>query len=391
MPKMTKAMVEEMVKSIVGETTEGIRNEIASAQQKHQEQYQQLLAERRESEQPKKKGNNAGGFLRVWAAAKGSPERALSIAKQWKMEGVVKALEEQTLSAGGALVPEDMMEDVIDLLRPASVVRRSGAVSVPMPNGNLTMPYVDTGVTAQYIGESRCVPKDEPTFGQLVLQAKKLAVLVPISNDLLRDAMPQANEIVRNDMVQAASVREDLAFLRGDGTQFTPRGLTNWAGNTNAQSGTTLQAITDDLGQAIFELENDNIPLVNGNWFFSPRTKKELMTIRDGNGNLVWAEEMARGSLMGFPYHISTQIPNNLGGGSNESEVIFADMSSVVIGENLSVSIDVSDSAAYEENSSVKSSFCYDQTVVRLIARHDFGCRQRGNEVATITGVTWGA
>ncbi len=137
-----------------------------------------------------------------------------------------------TTPAGGAiLIPDRFMPDIIELLRPNSVVRASGAISVPMPGGNLTIPKLAGGAAVGYIGSDDEIPATEQTFGDLSLTAKKLAALVPISNDLIKYAgvNPSVDKIVVGDLTSALGTREDQAFIRDDGTGNLPKGLRFWA------------------------------------------------------------------------------------------------------------------------------------------------------------------
>ena len=260
------------------------------------------------------------------------------------------------------------------------------------------MPFQSAAATANYVGELQNIPQTQPSFGQLTLSAKKLVSLVPISNDLIKDSSPNIDMIVRNDLVQTMALREDIAFIRGTGASNTPKGMRNWAIAANVFARTaaggpgtaTLNEITNDLYAAITRLENLNVPLSNAGWIMTPRTKSGLMRLRDGNGNFVYRDEMLRGNLLGFAYRSTTQIPTNLGGPGNQTEVYFADFSSLVIAENTSMEISVYEGGAFNDGTNIISGISTDQTVIRALARHDFGARQRGQEISVITAVDWG-
>jgi len=100
---------------------------------------------------------------------------------------------------------------------------------------------------------------------------------------------------------------------------------------------------------------------------------------------------MLRGTLLGFRYETTTQIPNNLGGGGNESEVYFVDFSSVIIAESSTLQVSVFEGGSFDDGTgNIVSGISTDQTLIRSIARHDLGCRQRGAEVSVIDEVTYG-
>ena len=99
---------------------------------------------------------------------------------------------------------------------------------------------------------------------------------------------------------------------------------------------------------------------------------------------------MMRGSLWGYPYGVTTQVPENLTdhGNVDESEVYFADFADCVIGEAQRLILDASAEAAYSDGVNVIAAFSQDQTVVRTIAEHDFVVR-RDVSVCVLNGVRW--
>ena len=294
--------------------------------------------------------------------------------------------------SAGALVPENMHDEIIELLRPRTVVRTLGAQNVPLPNGNLSMPRMTSGASAGYVGEGNDVLASEGTTDDVNLSAKTMITLVPMSNQLIGRAGFRIEQIVLNDMINAMAVREDKAFLRDDGTSNTPTGFKKTAtdaSRTSAWSGTadlaTIDAYLDGL---ILTLMNSDSMLLRPGWALSPRSYMKLFGLRDGNGNKVYPE-LAQGQLKGFPVQHTTTIPTNLGAGTNESEIYFADWNDVVIGEQENMSVDFSREATYKDSGgNLVSAFSRNQSVVRVVAEHDIGFRHPEGLVLG-TGVTW--
>lgn len=346
--------------------------------------------------QAKEKGVRFGAAMRAVAAAGGDRARAVAIAESWGQSGLFAQQSGVTGTAGGFLIPEDVSGELIELLRPASVVMSLNPLIMPMDNGNLSINRINVGTTATYIGELQDTPATGVQFGQLKLSSKKLAALVPISNDLLRSASIAADRVVRDDMVLSLATRADLAFIRGAGSQFAPLGFRNQLigsafETTNilaANATVNLVNVTSDLGRLELALLNANIPMVRPGWIFSPRTMMYLMNLRDGNGNYAFPE-VQQGMLRGKPYRATMQVPSNLGGGTNESEIYLADFAHVIVGEQQGIELAISTEAAYRDSgNNVQASFSRDETVVRAIALHDFGMRHLP-AVAVLTGVTW--
>lgn len=307
-----------------------------------------------------------------------------------------KALSATSATGGGFLVPEEFSTDIIVLRRAATVVRQLGPREMPMGNGTINIPKLTAAASGGYIGENANLTKSEQTFGNVTMTFKKLGVLVPISNDLIRFSSPQADGLVRDDVVRGLSVTEDQAFIRGDGTNGTPKGLRYWvpAANLIQANGTVnLANVATDLGNAMLALMAQNVPFVRPGWIFAPRTWKYLTTVQNSNGFYVFRDEMMTGKLWGFPFKVTTSVPivltNGSGTNGNGSEVYFVNFDDMAIGDSQRLMIDVSTEAAYYNGSTVVAAFSQDQTVIRAIAEHDFAARD-ANAIAVINGVSWG-
>ena len=294
--------------------------------------------------------------------------------------------------SGGALVPESFHSEVIELLRPRTVIRRLGARSVPLPNGNLTMPRMAGGATASYVGEGADPKATGANFDDVKLSAKTMITIVPMSNQLIGNAGYNVEQLVLGDMLSAMAVREDKAFLRDDGTDNTPTGfkaIATAASRTKPWSGTaTLEAIDAFLDSLILMLMASDSLMINPGWALSPRSYMKLFGLRDGNGNKVYPE-LAQGLLKGYPIAHTNTIPVNLGAGTNESEIYFADFNDVVIGEQDNMTMDFSREASYVDSTgTIVTAFSRNQSVLRLVANHDIGFRHPEG-LALGTGVTW--
>lgn len=358
------------------------------------------------------KGEAAGRFLRAVTKCKidgrsgdGAVRDQL---KAWGDEDladvVEKDAERRTKAAmaatsptdGGFLVPEQFSQDVIELLRPQSVVRSLVGQTIPMPVGTINIPKITEGSTAYYQGENSNATKSALKTGNMKLSWKKLIALVPLSNDLVRYSSPGADAIVRNDMIRAMAQRENQAFLRDPGTDATPKGLRYQAAPENlldvSNPTFTMQTVATDLGRVILQLVNANVPLSKPGWLMAPRLWNYLRMLQTTTGAFIYQAEMANGLLLGYPYKWSTQIPTNLSdhGRTGETELYFADFDDVVIGESMNLRVDASMEASYMDGGSLVSAFSQDQTVVRAISEHDFGVR-RSVSVCIMNGITWGA
>jgi HK97 family phage major capsid protein len=416
MPELTKDQVLEFVgESVDKRVAELVKENQAKQAEQINSQVPAWFDQFRASqaaESAAKDKDHFGRMLRVIGASRGDQNAALKLAKDWYQGGqsdaLVKTLTASSFTGGGAAVPTTESAEIVEFLRAAAVVRGLGPTQVPMPNGNLTMPKLTGGATATYYGEAANAVASQGTTGTLNLSAKKLITIVPISNDLLRFANPAFDAMVRQDAIAAMAAREDLAFIRGDGTIATPRGLRSWtpAANVETVNGTVnLANVTTDLGNIIRVLLDGNVRMLRPAWIFAPRTWIYLTTVRDGNGNYAFRNEMlagnarlgangvGSGTLWGYPYGVTTQIPITLQvtGTANESEIYLVDMADFVVGDALNVSIEVVNGAAYyASDGTLTGGFSRDESVLKIVSEHDCGMRH-DESVAYFSDCDWGA
>ncbi len=335
-------------------------------------------------------------MVRLLVQAGGNQHQAAEMAKAGGYGADVHmALSTVTPGSGGVLVPENFSTSMIESLRPKSVIRSMGAISLPLNNGNLTMPRVIGNTQVSYIGTEEDIQVTDMQFDDLKLSSKKAAAIVPISNDLLAYAgvNPRIDGQVNSDLAVSMGLSEDLHFIRSAGGGSLPKGLRYWAPAGNvlpAPAGSTLAIVDLYLGSMMLRLESANVDLTGCGWIMAPRTIRWLQSLRDGNGNKAYPE-IDLGLLKGYKVALTTQIPTNLGAGGNESEIYFVNFADCFIGEDTTLSIAISTEASYKDaNGNTVSAFQRDQTLIRVISKHDFGPRHV-ESVAVGTGITWGA
>ena len=149
-----------------------------------------------------------------------------------------KALGTITDAAGGVLVGYPTLGELVDVQRNMEVFVSAGASEITLPaNAMIDFPKLMNGSTAYWVGEGNAITQSQQTLGSLKLVGKKLGIIVPLNNDLLRYTSPTTEGMVRNDMAAVAARKIDLAMLEGTGgTQ--PLGLTNYATSTSWSYGT---------------------------------------------------------------------------------------------------------------------------------------------------------
>ena len=291
-------------------------------------------------------------------------------AKQFIEE--IDRLEEKQLRAGGnagsVLIEEQYYGEIIPLLYNKMAVMQLGARKVPMPNGHINIKKLVQGSSFGYVGESRRRNASVPRFSNLRLTGKKGHVKVPFSNDLLRSASPDADRMVRDDMVMQAQVGMDYFSMYGKGTEETPLGISNVTGITKLQSPGTID------GDAAYRLmvqplKKNNIPMVSPGWVMPPDIFTVLYNETFSNGTYKYRGELKEGRFHGYNFVETNQAETT----DTTGDLFFGDFAQFFIGEQLDMEVKISEEATYyDEKGNIQSAFDNDETVVKLLMIHDF-------------------
>ena len=341
---------------------------------------------------PAMAGVEFGFMVHALANSGGDKDRAARRLEDDGHSGISAALSGAVDAAGGVTIPRAQAEEVIALLRPRVTVIASGARVIDMPAGQVRHARQASSATASYGAENSATAESEPTFGNIDQSFKKLTALVPIGNSLLRHSSAAIMQLVRDDILDVMGLRKDLAFLRGDGSGNTPTGMGGFVlvGNTQTAVGTGAAVVEVALRRMVSRVQDANIGMVKPGWIMRASTRNFLASLREPNhGSYLFPSIEQSNTLFGYPIQTTSQLPDNLGVGGDETEVFFADFNELMIGDSMKLAMGSSGEAAYVDvNGDTVSAFQNDLTLMRAIEEHDFAPRH-DEAIAKLTGAGW--
>lgn len=274
--------------------------------------------------------------------------------------------------SGGALIPTNLYNEIIPLLRQAGVIRGLGAREIPISNGNLTIPKATGAANFSWIGEAQPIVPSAPSVGNISFAAKKLSGLIPVPTELLEDSSINADTYVRDELVSGSAEAEDITMLYGSGTAYTPSGLAVLCAARGNNAGTLItEKIVVDLMTKVLSTKLSNPRL---GWMMPGIVWGALYQLKDATGRSIFKDEMKDGKLMGAPYKINNNIKINADTNAT-TQIWLGDFSNMLIGAAKGVTINVSTEASYKDGSNILSAFQNDMTLMRLLAREDFAVR----------------
>lgn len=327
-----------------------------------------------------------GRAVKCIHASRGNAEKAAFIAEHKfndsEMAREFKAMSVTSAADGGYLVPEVYADEVIELLYPSTIIYDLGARRLGMESGNLNIPKLKTGARAMFVGENRSIPKSSPKLGNLKLSAKKLAALIPMSNDLLRSSSFDNDIIVGQDVTKQMALGVDYGALMGSGGEFQPLGIFVNKGvkNIDVTGIGTDYSSGDGKLTAMFPnflvasvLKNNTYAEGLG-FAFNTSVEQYFKSLRDNSGGFIFAEEMnGQHTLAGYKYRTTNLIETTDKG---MTKIAFGNWNDLVIGDQGDLEIDTSSEASWTDDSGkLVSAFENDQTLVRAINNVDTGLR----------------
>lgn len=283
-------------------------------------------------------------------------------AKEWcKSRGVPiqKAQGEGVDSAGGFLVPEELMASIIVLREQFGVFRQECQV-VPMGSDTLNWPRRTGGLTAFFTGENQAATESSATWDNINLTAKKAAVLTRMSTEIEQDAVVAIADWLVGEMAYAFASKEDDCGFNGDGTSTYGgmRGITallidasHGGGAFQGSSATWSSLVLKDLTSLIGTLPQYAIG--GAKWYMSQQafyTIVATITAGAGGNRLDVLTQGIEKRLLGFPVSIAQKLPISTPG-SGKIMMLFGDMSkSSMMGERRGVTIKRSDHRYFEND-----------------------------------------
>lgn len=267
--------------------------------------------------------------------------------------GVKMAMSEGTGSAGGYLVPREMMRRIIELFNEYGAIRQNAFI-YPIGTLNNDVPIGSALVTASFVSENASFSASDASFEQQTLTAKKLGVLMVLSKELDQDQVVNLGDYLNRLAARAIAYKEDDTGFNGDGTS----GYGSITGLKNAlQAGSIYQGTAkkfasmtlDDFYQLIGKVQP--YALRNAKWYISPTGfSLGMLKLAGGAGNTFQTYEKGMGpSFLGYPVVISPLLPAGTADATNTILVYFGDLSqALILGDRMSVEVNVSEDRYFE-------------------------------------------
>ena len=229
--------------------------------------------------------------------------------------------------SGNFIVPDTFEQKLVKGLTEKSLIRKLGTVM--KTNTKMRIPTIIADGEAAWIPENEPVQFSEAVYGEIVLDAYKLAHKVVVSDEMLEDSEFDVEDYIRQLFVESISAAEETAFFSGDG-KGKPLGILHQA-SVGAVS-TEPDAIDFDdvinLIHSVKEPYRKNAVLILSHDALSKLRLRRLYHGRRAFDDSLKDDE--NDTLLGYKYYVSDHLDRVEGGGK---PILFGDFSYFWIGE----------------------------------------------------------
>lgn len=258
----------------------------------------------------------------------------------------------------GLLIPQELRNEVLRIAQTQYGLARKDMLYLPFsgPGNSRTIPTLGTSVSVFWTGEGAKKRSTQPSFSLVTQTLKKLAAIVPMTEEILEDSLINLNTLLGQLFAEAIAKEEDIQFFAGTGSPWTGI-LNNGQVNSVTQaSGDATQLTADDLLDMI-----DATPTgaLNGAKFYMHRTVFSVVRkIKDVNGNYIVQAPTAGlpGTIWNQPYELSDAFPALADVATGEAYVLFGNLKQgAIFGDKQSIRIKLLDQATVGDTNGAES------------------------------------
>jgi HK97 family phage major capsid protein len=258
-------------------------------------------------------------------------------------------------------------------LRPQTIIGRLPNLRrVPF---NVRMPRQTAGGTYGWVGEGSAKPVGELAFDEITMRWAKAAGIIVITQELARQSSPDAEGIVRQDMIEGIGAFLDQQFTDpnvSEVSNVSPGAITNGVTNTVVAGGTSADAFRVDAGDLWASMLSNNIVPTSGAWLMSNVQAMRLSLMR----NALDQQEFpgltpTGGTLLGYPVITSQNV---VAPDTDGDMIVFLNQSDVFLSEE-GIMLDASSEASLQFNTTPDNPTSASTVMVSLWQRNMIGLR----------------
>lgn len=301
------------------------------------------------------------------------------------ISGDTKAL---TTSSGdtpkaGYLIPTEFQAEVLRVMHDEYGVARRDMRYLPFtgPGNTRTIPKLGTSVSVTWTNEAAAKTATQPLFGLVTQTLKKLAAIVPLTEELFEDSAISLIPLLTELFAEALAKEEDTQFFAGTGSPWT-----------GILANSSVQAVTLGAGETFADLNADDLldmtakvaPSMRRNAKFYMSTtilnvikKLKTATTNDYIYEKPGGQDSPNGKIWGYPVEVVDVMPALTDTAAAKAFVIFGDLKKTcILGDKQQMRVRVLEEATITDTDGQTTINLAEQDMIalRIVERVGYVC-----------------
>lgn len=231
-----------------------------------------------------------------------------------------------TTSAAKITPDEYKASEFVGLFRNALVMKSLGARVLSGVRGDVIVPKQTGASSAFWVGEGDPLTESSATFDNIKLTPRHVGALSSVSRQLLQQANPSIEQLIRDDFVRVIGQAIDKAMLHGLAANDEPVGIINTVG---IQTGTLATLNWAAVVAMLEKLAIENVT-ANGIVTHAKAATKLQTTLKSATAGAEYL--MEGGRMAGLGVSVTNQMDQK-SGTPNTNRVLIGDFSQLIVAD----------------------------------------------------------
>lgn len=277
----------------------------------------------------------------------------------------------ETGAAAGYTIPEELLAEVLRIAEDQYGLARRDMFNLPFsgPGNTRKIPTLSSALSVVWTDEAESKTSKQPTFSVVTQTLKKLAVIIPFTEEILEDSAINLTQLVATLVAEAISKEEDNQFFAGTGSPWT--GVLNTAGVNTVTMGTGDTAFTNVDADDLLDMQ-DSTPsgALAGAKYYMHRTVYNVirkLKTDDGAYLVTKPTDGAPAMLWNYPIELSDAFPSVSETAEDTAFILFSNLKkSCIFGDKQQIRVKMLDQATITDTDGETSINLAEQDMVAM-------------------------
>lgn len=241
---------------------------------------------------------------------------------------------------GGYTVPDELRAEVLRIAETQYGLARREFAYLPFtgPGDSRKIPTLASSVGVNWVNEGAKKPGENVTFGLVTQTLKKLAAIIPMTEEILEDSAINLTQLVATLFAEAVAKEEDAQFFYGTGSPWT--GILNNGSVAVVALGTGV-GVSGISFEKLLDMQ-DSCPsgaLPGAKYYmhrhiltYLKKLRADAVSAADGKGMfLLPPSKRDIEEMLGYPIELSDAFPDKTLSGASKPFVIFGNLKMAAI------------------------------------------------------------